>query len=60
MSFGDALARFAVTEPKEVADSVERSKTKKPPQDGAPRRPTQKAPLLNKVKPKEPILPSGT
>ncbi len=41
MDFGEALSRFVATKPKEVSDSVERSKTKKPPQDGPPRRPTR-------------------
>lgn len=31
MTFGEALARFIQTAPGEVADSVERSKAKKPP-----------------------------
>jgi len=31
MSFADALERFAGTDPKEVAESAERSKAKKPP-----------------------------
>jgi len=42
MSFGEALSRFVATKPEEVAESVERSKTKKPPQDGPPRRPGRK------------------
>lgn len=37
--FAEALARFAATKPQEVADNIERSKAKKPPQDAAPRRP---------------------
>ena len=37
----EALSRFVSTKPKEVVDSIERSKTKKPPQDAAPRRPTR-------------------
>ena len=41
MVFSEALSRFAATDPKEVADSVERSKTKKPPQEGTPRRLTR-------------------
>lgn len=36
MDFGEALARFVKTKPAEVADSVERSKTKKPPGQDAP------------------------
>ena len=39
MSFSEALSRFAATKPKEVEEGIERSKTKKPPQDGSPRRP---------------------
>lgn len=39
--FGEAMSRFAATEPKEVAESVERAKTKRPPQDAPPRRPTR-------------------
>jgi hypothetical protein len=42
MDFGEALARFAQVKPSEVAESVERSKTKKPPQDNVPRRPGRK------------------
>lgn len=38
LAFGEALSRFVATNPKEVEDSIERSKTKKPPQDGTPRR----------------------
>lgn len=38
MGFGEFLARAVQTDPKEVQESIERSKTKKPPQD-APRRP---------------------
>lgn len=41
MDFGEALSRFVATKPKEVVESVERSKTKKPPQDATPRRPGQ-------------------
>lgn len=39
MDFGEALERFARVRPKEVAESVERSKTKKPPGDESPKRP---------------------
>jgi hypothetical protein len=39
MSFGEALSRFVATKPGEVDESVERSKTKKPPGDEAPQRP---------------------
>ncbi|SON56732.1 hypothetical protein HDIA_3191 [Hartmannibacter diazotrophicus] len=39
MDFGEALERFARTDPKEVAESIERSKQKKPPQDETLRRP---------------------
>ena len=31
MDFGEALARFARTKPAEVAESIERSKQKRPP-----------------------------
>ena len=41
MSFGEALSRFVATSPKEVEESVDRAKTKKPPQDDAPRRPAR-------------------
>lgn len=41
MDFGEALSRFVATKPKEVVDSIERSKAKKPPQDAAPRRPAR-------------------
>jgi hypothetical protein len=36
MDFGEALERFARTKPQEVADSIERSKQKKPPGAMAP------------------------
>ena len=39
MDFGDALERFLRAKPKEVAESVERSKTKKPPGNESPKRP---------------------
>ena len=39
MSFGEALSRFVATKPGEVDESIERSKTKRPPQDGPLRRP---------------------
>jgi hypothetical protein len=38
MNFFESLERFVHTDPKEVEESIERSKTKVPPQDGAPRR----------------------
>ncbi len=60
MSFDEALARFAVTKPLEVSDSVERAKTKKPPQDFTPRRPVKKAPLPIKTEPKEPKAPTDS
>lgn len=41
MSFSEALSRFVATKPEHVEESVERSKTRKPPQDEAPRRPTR-------------------
>ena len=39
LNFGEALERFAQTDPKEVAESIERAKQKRPPEDGSPRRP---------------------
>lgn len=42
MDFGEALERFLQTDPKEVAENIERSKTKKPPGSEAPRRPARK------------------
>ncbi len=39
MDFGEALERFARVKPKEVAESVERAKAKRPPEDDVPRRP---------------------
>jgi hypothetical protein len=41
MSFEDALSRFVATKPEEVVESVERSKTKRPPQDDPQRRPSE-------------------
>lgn len=41
IAFGEALARFAGTKPVEVEESIERSKTKKPPGE-SPRRPARK------------------
>jgi hypothetical protein len=41
MSFSEALSRFAATDPGEVEENIERSKTKRPPQDGTPRRPAR-------------------
>jgi hypothetical protein len=41
LSFGEALSRFVATKPEEVEESIERSKSKKPPQDGPPRRPAR-------------------
>jgi hypothetical protein len=38
MDFGEAMSRFVAARPDEVAESVERSKTKKPPQGARPRR----------------------
>lgn len=38
MGFEEFLVRTLQTDPKEVAESIERAKTKKPPQD-TPRRP---------------------
>jgi len=39
MDFAEALERFVQTKPKEVAESIERSKRKKPSQDDVSRRP---------------------
>lgn len=47
MSFSEALGRFARTDPKEVKESVERSKTKKPPGD-TPERPKRSTRPLSK------------
>ncbi len=41
MSFSEALRRLMSTDPKEVAESIDRSKTKKPAQGDPPRRPRQ-------------------
>jgi hypothetical protein len=38
MSFDEALRRFVRAKPKEVDESIDRAKTKKPPQDDNPRR----------------------
>jgi hypothetical protein len=38
MDFEEALSRFVATKPKEVEASIERSKKKRPPRDGPPRR----------------------
>lgn len=38
ISFSELLTRALQTDPKEVAESIDRSKTKKPPQDATPRR----------------------
>jgi hypothetical protein len=40
MCFGEAMERFVATSPEEVDESIERSKTKRPPQDGTLRRPS--------------------
>jgi hypothetical protein len=42
MDFDEALRRFVATKPKEVDENIERAKTKKPPQDAPPRRPSLK------------------
>jgi len=39
LSFEEALSRFVATKPEQVDESIERSKTKKPPQDAPLRRP---------------------
>ena len=36
MSFGEALSRFAAAKPKEVSESIERFKAKKPPEARPP------------------------
>jgi hypothetical protein len=41
MTFDEAMSRFVTTNPKEVDESIERSKTKQPPQDDTPRRPVR-------------------
>lgn len=38
MNFGEALRRFAKTDPKEIVESIERSKQKRPPGNEPPRR----------------------
>ena len=38
IGFGEALRRLAKTDPKEVAESIERSKQKRPPGNEPPRR----------------------
>ena len=43
LSFEEALSRFVATIPKEVDASIERSKTKKPPQDATLRRPARRS-----------------
>lgn len=48
MDFGEALSRFVATKPKELDESVERAKQKKPPQDATPRRPGQSTDHQNK------------
>lgn len=42
MSFGELLARLVQTDKKEVEESIDRAKTKKPPGD-EPRRPVVKS-----------------
>ena len=42
MDFDEALRRFTKIDPKQVAESVERSKQKKKPGDGAARRDSTK------------------
>jgi hypothetical protein len=41
LSFDEALSRFVATKPKQVDESIKRSKAKKPPQDAPPRRPAR-------------------
>jgi len=40
MSFEEAMRRFAATDPKEIEESIERGKKKRPPQDAPPGRPS--------------------
>jgi hypothetical protein len=49
MSFEEALERFIGTDPKEVDESIERSKTKRPPQDLPPRRPGRSKSIRSKA-----------
>jgi hypothetical protein len=49
MSFAEALGRFVRTDPKEVDESVERSKTKKPPQDNSLRQPRRSGRQTNET-----------
>lgn len=39
LSFVEALSRFVTTDPKEVEDNIAKAKAKRPPRDGASRRP---------------------
>jgi hypothetical protein len=41
MDFGEALSRFVATKPEEVAASIEKAKTKRPPEEGTSRRPAR-------------------
>ncbi len=58
MEFAEALERFALTDPKEVADSVARAKQKKPPGVLSPRRRTSESKV--KVKPGSKRVPDDT
>ena len=49
MDFAEALNRFVATDPKEVDESIERAKVKRPPQDGAPRRPRRSKSIKSKA-----------
>lgn len=42
IGFSETVSRVLQTKPKEVEESIERSKMKKPPQDEPPRRPSSK------------------
>ncbi len=42
MSFDEAMSRFVAAAPEEVSANIERSKTKRPPEDGLPGRPERK------------------
>lgn len=50
MDFEEALSRFVATSPKEVEESIERAKEKKPPQDRAPRRPGRRPAKVARAK----------
>jgi hypothetical protein len=49
MSFEEALSRFVATKPEEIEESIERSKAKVPPQDGALRRRGRSKSIMSKA-----------